>query len=78
MAHPFIFVVVKKKTQTYAGPIMPRYLAKVSQLSVTEAGPDTDLSSAKYKILEDRDSVLVSSRYSIPRTVRGTSKVFNI
>lgn len=72
-----IFVVVKKKTQTHTGPIMPRYLAKVSQLLVTKAGSDANL-SAKYKILEERDSVLFSNRYSIPRTVRGASKIFNI
>lgn len=76
MAYPLIFVVVEKTTQTHTGPIMPRYLGKVSQLFVIEADPHSVL-SVEYKILEDRHTVLFSGQYFIPRTVRGTPEVFN-
>lgn len=57
---------------------MPRYLAKVSQLLAAELSSDADLSSVEYKILQDKDTVLFSSEYSISRTiVRDTTEVFN-
>lgn len=77
MAYPLIFVIVEKITQTHTGPIMPTYVGKVSQLFVIEAGPHPVLSSVEYKILEDRDAVLFSGQYFIPRTMRGTPEVFN-
>lgn len=51
---------------------MPKYLAKVSQLLVREAGPDTDLSSIKYKILRT-EIVSFHGEHPAPKTVRDTA-----